>query len=101
MPDHRYPLMINGVPVVEAPEEIGSEVTHQKVVGGEGGGVGDEPVAAMNELAVPNRARAPATAGRSRPHRDVGVAPVAARQAGRCRGGELGDLPCGTDGVSD
>ena len=22
MPDHRYPLMINGVPVVEAPEEI-------------------------------------------------------------------------------
>lgn len=22
MPDHRYPLMINGVPVAEAPEEI-------------------------------------------------------------------------------
>ena len=22
MPDHRYPLMINGVPVVDAPEEI-------------------------------------------------------------------------------
>ena len=22
MPDHRYPMMINGVPVVEAPEEI-------------------------------------------------------------------------------